>query len=392
MARLFSIDPDDTGAVWRRMAAVGLVALLIAGLIVLGTATQTYMDLSVRRGEDVVFWRVVRWPAIWWLGWVLLAPFVFEGAWRIHLTRQRWIGPLLLLLAGCALFFVLDVAYQVAWMYTEPFGMIHPDFADAVEHHTITSLYLNIFIYWCIVGCAHALRAYQQAQQRALRAAQLESELANARLDALKMQLHPHFLFNTLHGISTLMYRDVATADRMVNRLSQLLRHTLDRSDDHEIALGEEIGFLEEYLAIEQLRFGDQLHVHFDIEEGLDEVMVPSFVFQPLVENAIKHGIAPNGNAGTIRVGARQEGDRLLLYVSDDGPGLHPGEEAMSVGVGLSNLHERLSGLYGKAYDLDLRDADPQGLLVHLTLPLRRSPRVSGVRHGKARVVPERLG
>lgn len=392
MARLFSIDPDDTGAVWRRMGAVGLVALLVAGLIVLGTATQTYMDLSMRRGEDVSFWRVARWPAIWWLGWVLLAPFVFEGAWRIHLSRRHWRGPLLVLLAGCALFFVLDVAYQVAWMYTDTFSMIHPDLADAVQFHTITSLYLNIFIYWGIVGCAHALRAYLQAQRRALRAAQLESELANARLGALKMQLHPHFLFNTLHGISTLMYRDVATADRMITRLGQLLRHTLDRSDDHEIALSEEIEFLEEYLAIEQLRFGEQLHVHFDIEEGLDEVMVPSFVFQPLVENAIKHGIAPSGNAGTIRVGARRAGDLLRLYVSDDGPGLPPEEEATGVGVGLSNLHERLSRLYGEAYRLDLRDTDPQGLTVDLTLPLRRSPRVSGVRHGTARVVPERLG
>ena len=371
------------------MIVVGIVALLIGGLIVLGTAVQNYMDLTVRQGEEVTFWRIARWTTVWWLGWVLLTPLVYEWARRFPLTRTDWVRPLLMLLAGCALFFVLDVAYQVAWMYTPTFNMIHPDLADAVEFHTITSLYLNIFIYWCIVGTAHALRIYQETQRRALRAAQLESELANARLDALKMQLHPHFLFNTLHGISTLMYRDVATADRMITRLSQLLRRTLDRADVHEVPLREEIDFLEEYLAIEQLRFGDQLQVHFDIEEGLGDVLVPSFVFQPLVENAIKHGIVPHGNAGTIRVGAQSEDGRLRLYVADDGPGMNAGGEAVSVGVGLSNLHDRLSRLYGEAYALDLQDADPQGLIALVTLPLRRSSQPYGVRPSNAPVITE---
>jgi len=371
------------------MLRVGIVALLIGSLIVLGTSAQNYMEVIVRRGEDVTLWRLARWTVFWWLGWVLITPLVFEWAWRFRLSRTHWKQPLLMLLAGCALFFVLDVAYQIAWMYTPMFDMVHPDFADALAFHTITSFYLNIFIYWCIVGTAHALRIYQDAQRRALRAAQLESELANARLDALKMQLHPHFLFNTLHGISTLMYRDVAKADRMITRLSQLLRRTLDRSDVHEIPLREEIDFLEEYLAIEQLRFGDQLQVHFDIEKGLDHVLVPSFVFQPLVENAIKHGIVPHGNTGTIRVGAQSENGRLHLYVADDGPGMNLSDEAMSVGVGLSNLHDRLSRLYDDAYALDLKDAAPQGLIVDLTLPLRRSSQLNGIHHSEAQVVPE---
>lgn len=374
------------------MVAVGIATLLIASLIVLGSAVQDYMDITVRRGEEVAFLKIARWPSVWWFGWVLLTPFVFEWAWRLRLSRKDWVRSLLVLLGGCVVAFVVHVAYQIAWMYTPTFSMIHPDLADALEFHTITSLYLNIFIYWCIIGCAHALRAYQDAQRRALRAAQLESELANARLDALKMQLHPHFLFNTLHGISTLMYRDVATADRMITRLSHLLRHTLDRSDAHEIPLREEIDFLEEYLAIEQLRFGDALQVHFDIGDDLDNVLVPSFVFQPLVENAIKHGIAPHGNAGTIRLGAHLNGDQVHLFVSDDGPGMAINDEAMSVGVGLSNLHDRLARLYDKAYSLDLKDAQPHGLIVELSFPLRRSHRAIGIRHAKAQVVPEALG
>lgn len=372
------------------MVVVGTVALMIASLIVLGTAVQNYMEVMRRENTEAVsFLRMARWPAVWWSGWVLLTPLAYVWAQRFPLTRSAWQRSLLMLFVGCVLFFALDVAYQVAWMYTPAFSMIHPDLADAVEFHTITSLYLNIFIYWCIVGTAHALRIYQDTQRRALRAAQLESELANARLDALKMQLHPHFLFNTLHGISTLMYRDVATADRMITRLSQLLRRTLDRSDVHEVPLREEIDLLKEYLAIEQLRFGDQLQVHFDIQKGLDHALVPSFIFQPLVENAIKHGIVPHGNEGTIRVGADATNGQLHLSVADDGPGIDLNGATMSTGVGLSNLHDRLARLYGEAYTLDLNDADPNGLTVEITLPLQHSSQPHGIRHSEAQVVPE---
>ncbi len=201
----------------------------------------------------------------------------------------------------------------------------------------------------------------------------LEAELVAARLDALKMQLHPHFLFNTLNGISTLMYRDTATADRMLTKLSTLLRTALDRSDVHELPLSEELSFLEEYLAIERLRFGDELSIQFQIEPELKNSIVPSFLFQPLVENAIKHGFEGGSRAGTITISCRQEDNKMLVEVSDDGVGLDADKDVMTSGVGLSNLHDRLSRMYGSDFEMSLIDGDPSGLRVILSFPYRSS-------------------
>ena len=354
----------------RRLPGGGLLWALVLGLwtfVVVAAAGENYMAAAMR-GDGISLWTAVRWPIAFWYPWALLTPVVFALARRFPLDGgRRWqnAGALLLAGAGVAL---LHVGLQVGAMYLPAFSHLHEDFADAATFHFSTSILTNLFTFCMIVGGWHALDYYRRYRQRELQAAHLESQLARAELATLKMQLHPHFLFNTLHAIATLMYRDVGAADRMLTRLSELLRASLDRAEAQEIPLAEEIEFVEKYLFIEQARFGERLRVEIDADPEVREALVPSFVLQPFVENAIKHAVAPRSGPGRIAVRAWAEGDALRLYVRDDGPGL--AAASGGPGVGLANTRARLDHLYGTAYALDLRDAGP-GLLVDLTLPLR---------------------
>ena len=345
-------------------AAVTLFLLLVSGQ---GFIYDTMHDRDVRSLAQRL-----RWPAVFWYSWALLAPFIFMLARRFPVIGDQWRTSLLVHLGGCAAFYVIHVGFQVASMYTPPFDHIHPDFMDALRHHTSASIDTNILVYGLVVGIAQAYTYYQQYRQRELRAVQLESELARARLQALKTQLHPHFLFNTLHSISTLMYRDVRAADRMLARLSDLLRLTLESSDAQEVPLQDEVAFVKMYLEIEQIRLGDRLTVDFDIDPALEEALVPNLVLQPIVENAVKHGIAPRSAPGHIDIRAWAEDGQLRLRVSDDGLGLPEPPPRLVTGIGLSNVQARLLRLYGDDHHLALRPAEPTGLIVEITLPLRR--------------------
>ncbi|MFT5514886.1 MAG: two-component system LytT family sensor kinase [Rhodothermales bacterium] len=356
----------------RRLLVVSAVGILTAALIVFGTTAQTYVDLTMRDGRHIQYWSLVQWPAVWWFAWVPVATASFELAWRFPIVRSKWASRTTILVAGGVLAFAFHVGLQMASMFLPVFSDVHDSMSEMLSFHIVISMYLNVFIYATVVGLVHGLQAYRRSQERAITAARLETELARARLDTLRMQLHPHFLFNTLNGISTLLYRDHEAADVMLTRLARLLRRALDRSDMHEVTLGEEIDFLQEYLAIEQIRFGDALKVDINIAPGLKDLLVPTFVLQPIVENSIKHGIVPNGNAGRIAVTASANGT-LILEVTDDGPGLKDDDATVTSGVGLANLQDRLDALHGNDYSLDFEDAAPSGLSVRIKLPMRRA-------------------
>jgi len=186
------------------------------------------------------------------------------------------------------------------------------------------------------------------------------------------MQLNPHFLFNTLHTISALIHENPEDADRIVARLSELLRVSLEQSDTQEVPLRQELSFLERYLQIEQTRFQDRLAVEMEVEPGLDHVLVPSLILQPLVENAIRHGIEPREDTGRVKIAARRLDGMLELKVSDNGPGLSESEIAPNrEGVGLSNTRSRLSHLYGANHRFDLTPASGGGLEARLLIPCR---------------------
>jgi len=238
------------------------------------------------------------------------------------------------------------------------------------------SAYMNVGLitgflpFLTVAAAAHALEARSRAQERELEAERVRSQLAESRLEALTAQLQPHFLFNTLQGISTLITRDPAAADRMLTSLSDLLREVLRRGEKREVELSEELRVLESYLDISRTRFGDRLSVTVDVDDAAERALVPFFILQPLVENALHHGISSHAGAGSIEIAARRTGDQLRLSVSDDGPGIVTPDAQR--GIGLANTRARLQEMYGAAHSLDLGRPPEGGFRVDVTIPYRQ--------------------
>jgi sensor histidine kinase YesM len=230
-------------------------------------------------------------------------------------------------------------------------------------------------IYVCIVCVCWAVHHFQEAGQRERRTLELEARLTQANLQALKMQLQPHFLFNTLNAIASLIHENPKAADDMVGSLSQLLRITLDASARNEVPLREEIDFIDHYLAIQQTRFGNRLHIRREVDPAALEALVPPLVLQPLVENAIRYGIEPREIGGTVTLRALLRQDLLHLEVADDGEGFggRPWLRAGN-GVGLSNTKSRLEALYGEKHRFTLAANQPAGACVQIEIPFRLSP------------------
>src|SRR5438874_10656293 len=230
-----------------------------------------------------------------------------------------------------------------------------------------------LMVYSAIVGASHALAYYHESQERKLKEAQLETRLIEARLKTLEAELHPHFLFNTLHAISTLVHRDPESADRMISRLSELLRSTVDRSGEATVPLNEEIEFLQKYLEIEQTRFQDRLTVRVEVDPEALDAVVPRMILQPLVENAMKHGIAHTVDKGHVQISAGREDDRLWMEVRDNGGGLHGGTlKKLRTGVGLSNTRARLDVLYPGRHRLEFTEMHG-GFAVRVEIPFHRA-------------------
>jgi two-component sensor histidine kinase len=228
----------------------------------------------------------------------------------------------------------------------------------------------GLAIYLIVLSAAHALGFYRRAKERDLQAVELAASLTRAKLDALRLQLQPHFLFNTLNAISTLVHRDANQADELIGDLSDLLRLSL-LTTDHEVPLARELELLDRYLAIEQTRLGDRLKIVRDIDPAATAALVPTFVLQPLAENSIRHGLEPRGAGGTITITARATAQTITLAVADDGVGLSADQLSARRGIGLANTEARLQALHGSAAKLDLITPPEGGLRVELTLPFK---------------------
>jgi len=235
---------------------------------------------------------------------------------------------------------------------------------------------LDVLVYWSLVGACQAVAQFRTSQERQRRATELEARLVHARLQALRMQIHPHFLFNTLNSIAALVHTHPRAADEMLGDLGILLRRSLDSMQEQEITLGDELDFIGVYIGIEQQRFGGRLQMEQSVPGELRNVLVPAFLLQPLVENAIRHGIEPQREPGLVSIEAKQAGQDLHLIVRDNGRGLpdadsrHPERR----GIGLSNTQARLHLLYGQNQHFSFGRAEPQGCRVDLRLPLHREP------------------
>jgi two-component system, LytTR family, sensor kinase len=247
-------------------------------------------------------------------------------------------------------------------------------YSTFVQRMYLTNLDWLLMTYAAIVGMSYALAFNRESQGRAIKAVQLETRLVEARLQTLQAELHPHFLFNTLHAISTLIHSKPDAADRMISRLSDLLRLTFDRSGAAGVSFQEELEFLQKYLEIEQTRFQDRLSVRFDIAPDALDAEVPRLILQPLVENAIKHGVSPRSGPGLVQIAAQRQGDALWLEVRDDGVGLTTAARSrLNAGVGLSNTRDRLECLYGARHRLDFSEG-ANGLAVRIEIPFHSAP------------------
>jgi signal transduction histidine kinase len=398
-------------------------------LLVLAFAAQLVFTMELPAAE------ALRAAARDWLPWAALAPGVVWLAWRFPLERGRWPVSLVVHLGACALALAACEAFARAvsppppgqfrfpgpppgagpGAVAEPLRPFQPgpgpggprrqppippdapplqppqpwppgaeprrpEPPEAQRRNAVLRAKFNLPVYWVLVSLVHTLRFHRRAEERARRALELEARLADAKLQALRMQLHPHFLFNTLNAIAALVHKDPHAADEMITNLSELLRATLDTAAQ-EIPLRRELEFLDRYLEIQQMRFGERLRVEKDLDAAALDALVPTLILQPLVENAIRHGIEPAARPGVVTLRARR-GDNglLLLSVRDSGGGPAPREKS-SPGIGLANTRARLEALYGSAARLNLHTDAEGGFLVEMQIPFREAPTGSSPDH-----------
>ena len=346
----------------------GLVIFALWTLYAVISAKQTALMLAVRDGEERVrpAAEFLPWAFSTMWFWAALTPGIVWLARRFRIDRKRWARRLPLHIAIALALAAVDAAWD---MWVRPYVLPYPRRPLLVFF--LNEVDTNVFQYFVIVAVTHSLDYYRLYRERRLQAAELGAQLARAQLEVLRMQLQPHFLFNTLHSIAELVHDDADAADRMVTQLGDFLRLSLDHAGQQEVPLRQELEFLHAYLGIERIRFGERLRVRTAVAPETLDALVPNLVLQPLVENAIRHGIAAHARSGVIEIAARRRGDELELEVGDNGGGLLAPADVVSEGVGLTNTRSRLEGLYGDAHSLMLRNRTMGGVIVTLTIPFR---------------------
>ena len=340
---------------------------------IFSTAEAVAYHLFVAKSPSIPWALVSSLNFSYWYVWAILTPPILWLARRHPFDRQHWGRVVLVHTIGV---FVFTFAHSALSAYLRVLAMGAMServvtFSSALRDRFVLNFDYEAMTYWFLVGISHALDYRRQSAEREITAANLQARLAEANLDALQRQLHPHFLFNTLHTISALIHRNADAADAMLARLSDLLRLTLNRVRTRQLPLKEELDFIQKYLEIERARFGDRLRVVFDIDPALLDAAVPSLVLQPIVENALKHGIGPKVGGGRVDIIARREGGQLCLIVRDDGYGVATNElDALNEGVGVSNTRSRLSQLYPNQHRFEFRAPLQGGLEVTVAIPL----------------------
>jgi signal transduction histidine kinase len=302
---------------------------------------------------------------------LLLFPFVLWAIRRARIRRNNWWFTVPLNLLTMGVFSLADTTgMSIARRLLAPlFGLGQYDYG-IMRYRYPMEFAQHVLLFWFAMAAVYVFDSYRDARDRQLLTVSLEARLAEAQLQNLRLQLQPHFLFNALNTISSVMYEDVRRADRMLAKLGDLLRHTLQTEHSHEVPLEEELGLVRSYIAIMEERFGSDLEVDFAIDPHLMRALVPQLILQPLIENSMRHARAPKAQCLLVSISAMQEDGDLLLRVQDNGPGLPAHEDDSLVkGIGLSNTERRLRGLYGARQQMLLENAN--GLRVTIRLPLR---------------------
>jgi len=369
---------------WVRWA-IYLAFMTLLGFINTG---QSYFHLwTENRTAQFAFWPTLVIGVSDWYLWAALTPGIIWLAHRYSLYQNQWVKNIFVHLV-CNLvlsFFVLALTVPL-FLWLCP-SCREPTFSFWPWFNTKLNIYMILYfwIYWAILGTILSTQYYRQFRDRELKASRLETQLALAQLQMLRMQLHPHFLFNTLNAISALLHKDADKADIMIARLGELLRTTLESAGTQQIPLRQELEFIQPYLEIEKARLGDRLKVRLDIDPEAMDAPVPNFVLQPLVENAIRHGIAPLARVGWLDIRAHRENGMVRIEVEDNGPGLSPEQQAgeragtFRAGVGIANTRARLQQLYGSHYQFEMKNRTTEGLTVTLLIPAGESLQVESV-------------
>ena len=328
-------------------------------------ASQSYI-YGLITGEDKDWSRVFSWTLADWYLWAALSPAIFRLARAFRFERGTWKRALAAHFAAAVLFSLAHIFLQSVIQCVTRWSHVGGDSMTGVYAFLLTKkFHLNLLTYAAIVGVSHAAFYYRRYHERT-------AQLARARLHSLQMQLQPHFLFNTLNTISELVHHDPRAADRTIARLGDLLRLSLENENQPEVSLRQELEFLQKYLEIEKTRFHDRLTVDFEIAPEALDARVPSMILQPLLENAIRHGIAARPGAGRIKICAARQDGSLEIKISDDGAGIADFSAArVREGIGLSNTRARLRQLYGERQRLVLENSPGGGLEVKLEIPYR---------------------
>jgi len=348
--------------------------LAIAGLWLLLTtifASQLYWA-----GYVTPWTKAFRSEAVYWLAWWIIAPTVFVICRKLHAGKRGWQRYVAVLLLGA---FVASLLHSLLvdvlnsargwlewWLVGSTENSAAP-FAGAPAR-AIRLAGINLPIFGAIVLAWHAAIYYRESRDRQLQSVELESVLRQSQLQALRSQLNPHFLFNTLHSIAELVHENPKLAETLLVRLGALLRKALAPRVQHEVTLAEEIDFIRGYLEIEQMRLGARLQVEWEIAPEALDCKIPGMILQPLIENSIRHGIGPLDGPGKLKISARRDNEFLHLDLRDNGCGLPEDASARAAGIGLSNTEARLRHLYGERQRLDL--INDNGCVVRLRLPV----------------------
>lgn len=355
---------EDCGPMTARSDRRHVTILVLASVVCLTLLFTVQDAVRHRLGGSPVKWsELLAVNALDWVVWALLLPVTAVVGRRIRLDGGgqrllRLLGWLFLALAFCTL---QGTITGLVIRFTDPqlFGMTPPPGVGQrplgpflLTWAAATSTF-NLLIFGMTAGAFHALLYYRDLRARQLRDTELQGRLARAELNVLRMQLQPHFLFNALHTVSSLMVTDVPTAQRVVSALGDLLRSSLDHTARHEIPLRDEMAFVQRYVDIQRARFRQRLRVHVDVDGSVGDALVPSLVLQPLVENAIRHGIEPQTDGGEVWIRAHRSGDAIILSVTNEAApngAAANGRQSESRGVGLANVAARLEQLYGRTH------------------------------------------
>lgn len=368
----------ESSSILKNRAAKWFVIWGIWTLLALFFASQLALQNQLSR-NPLPFWRILSWQMVSGYVWFALSPLIIYLANRFPFERGRWRTSIAFHIVAGVVISLLQLAVDafILMRMGYPPGREFTSFLEAYKFFVFINLHLSLLIYWGVIGVRSAFSYYQKYRERDMHNLQLEARLAQSRLQVLKAQLHPHFLFNTLNAISELIHRDKAAADRTITDLSDLLRMSFENLEVQEVSVKQELEFLRKYLEIEKTRFHDRLTVDMAIAPETLDAQIPNMILQPLVENAIKHGIGPRAEGGRIDISSIRNNGRLEIVVSDNGKGIHNGDlESLTEGIGLSNTRRRLKHLYGADHRFAIENGATSGLKIMLEIPFRQSEEI----------------